>query len=29
MEIYRAGEPAPLQYSQGNCGVIVIWSRRG
>jgi hypothetical protein len=29
MEIYRPGEPAPLQYSRGGkCGVIVIWSRR-
>jgi hypothetical protein len=29
MEIYRPGEPAPVQYNRGNCGVIVIWSRRG
>ena len=29
MEIYRPGEPAPAQYNQGNCGVIVIWSKRG
>jgi len=28
MEIYRPGEPGPVQYSEG-CGVIVIWSRRG
>ena len=28
MEIYRPGEPAPAQY-RSNCGVIVIWSRRG
>jgi hypothetical protein len=28
MEIYRPGEPAPMQYNDG-CGVIVIWSRRG
>jgi hypothetical protein len=28
MEIYRPGEPAPVQYSRGNCGVIVIWSKR-
>jgi hypothetical protein len=28
MEIYRGGEPAPIQYNQGNCGVIVIWSKR-
>jgi Carboxypeptidase regulatory-like domain len=28
MEIYRAGEPAPAQYNEGNCGVIVIWSKR-
>src|SRR5215211_4594688 len=27
MEIYRAGQPAPVQYDRG-CGVIVIWSRR-
>jgi hypothetical protein len=29
MEIYRPGQPAPVQYLQGSCGVIVIWSRRG
>jgi hypothetical protein len=29
MEIYRPGEPAPVQYNRGACGVIVIWSRRG
>ena len=29
MEIYRPGEPAPAQYSEGSCGVIVIWSKRG
>jgi hypothetical protein len=28
MEIYRPGEPAPVQYSRGSCGVIVIWSKR-
>jgi hypothetical protein len=28
MEIYRPGEPGPVQYNEG-CGVIVIWSRRG
>jgi iron complex outermembrane receptor protein len=28
MEIYRPGEPAPVQYNRGNCGVVVIWSRR-
>lgn len=28
MEIYRPGEPGPLQYNEG-CGVIVIWSKRG
>jgi len=28
MEIYRPGEPAPAQYNRGNCGVIVIWSKR-
>jgi hypothetical protein len=28
MEIYRAGEPAPVQYNRGSCGVIVIWSKR-
>ena len=27
MEIYRPGEPAPVQY-RSRCGVIVIWSRR-
>jgi len=26
MEIYRAGQPGPVQYDQG-CGVIVIWSK--
>jgi hypothetical protein len=26
MEVYRAGQPAPVQYDRG-CGVIVIWSR--
>ena len=26
MEIYRPGEPVPLQYNEG-CGVIVIWTR--
>lgn len=29
MEIYRPGEPAPMQYNRNQCGVIVIWSRRG
>ena len=28
LEIYRPGEPGPLQYNEG-CGVIVIWSKRG
>jgi hypothetical protein len=28
MEIYRPGQPAPIQYLQESCGVIVIWSRR-
>jgi hypothetical protein len=28
MEIYRPGEPAPVQYNEGHCGVIVIWTRR-
>ena len=27
MEIYRAGQPGPVQYDRG-CGVIVIWSKR-
>jgi hypothetical protein len=27
MEVYREGQPAPVQYDRG-CGVIVIWSRR-
>jgi iron complex outermembrane receptor protein len=27
MEIYRAGQPAPVQYDRG-CGVIVIWTKR-
>jgi len=26
MEVYRAGQPAPVQYDRG-CGVIVIWSK--
>jgi hypothetical protein len=29
MEIYRPGQPAPVQYLMGSCGVIVIWSKRG
>ena len=29
MEIYRPGQPAPVQYLLGSCGVIVIWSKRG
>ena len=28
MEIYRPGEPGPIQYNRG-CGVIMIWSKRG
>lgn len=28
IEVYRAGQPAPVQYDN-RCGVIVIWSRRG
>jgi hypothetical protein len=28
IEIYRPGEPGPIQYNDG-CGVIVIWSKRG
>ena len=28
MEIYRPGEPAPVQYHGGHCGVIVIWTKR-
>jgi len=28
IEIYRPGEPGPMQYNEG-CGVIVIWSKRG
>jgi hypothetical protein len=28
MEIYRPGDPAPVQYNRGDCGVIVIWSKR-
>ncbi|MFL5620447.1 MAG: carboxypeptidase regulatory-like domain-containing protein [Gemmatimonadaceae bacterium] len=28
MEVYRPGEPGPIQYLQGSCGVIVIWSKR-
>jgi hypothetical protein len=27
MEIYRVGQPAPVQYDS-RCGLIVIWSRR-
>ena len=27
MEVYRAGQPAPVQYDS-RCGVIVIWSKR-
>lgn len=27
MEIYREGQPAPVQYDRG-CGVIVIWTKR-
>ena len=27
MEIYRAGQPAPIRYDRG-CGVIVIWTKR-
>jgi hypothetical protein len=27
IEVYRAGQPAPVQYN-GQCGVIVIWSKR-
>jgi hypothetical protein len=27
MEVYREGQPAPVQY-RGSCGVIVIWSKR-
>lgn len=27
IEIYRAGQPAPVQYDS-RCGVIVIWSKR-
>lgn len=26
MEVYRAGQPTPVQYDRG-CGAIVIWSR--
>jgi len=26
MEVYRAGQPAPVQYDRG-CGAIVIWSK--
>ena len=28
MEIYRPGDPAPVQYNEGSCGVIVIWTKR-
>jgi hypothetical protein len=28
MEIYRPGEPGPVQYNRNQCGVIVIWSKR-
>ena len=27
MEVYRAGQPGPVQYDRG-CGVIVIWTKR-
>ena len=27
IEVYRAGQPAPLQYDS-RCGVIVVWSKR-
>jgi hypothetical protein len=27
IEVYREGQPAPVQY-RWNCGVIVIWSKR-
>ena len=26
MEVYRAGQPTPVQYDRG-CGAIVIWSK--
>jgi hypothetical protein len=28
IEVYRAGQPAPVQYDS-RCGVIDIWSRQG
>jgi hypothetical protein len=27
MEIYRTGQPAPVQYDS-RCGLIVVWSKR-
>jgi hypothetical protein len=27
MEVYRVGQPAPVQYDS-RCGLIVIWTKR-
>ena len=27
LEVYRTGQPAPVQYDS-RCGLIVVWSKR-